>query len=325
MATLPITIYSLSQYDPTHTISLRNAFVREMTHKFSALTSLINRAIIEEDCFALQKGSGGFKLAGYATMHTPGRHAFDFPRTGDKVAAFMRWLGKQEDAGVLEVTHALQPGEAVEQAWTNRYILSAYQKGIAKARKALNKKSKGKIPTVEASGGIDAVFNSIPIHADRLGLLFTRVFSDLQGITNAMDSQIGRILATAMAEGKGPREIATLLVKTIKGPSGGLGITDKLGRFIPAKRRAEMLARTEIIRAHHQATIQEYRNWGEEGVVVKAEWQTTEDGRVCSECAALNGKIFELDVIEGMIPYHPNCRCLALPLDVTEEKRSKRK
>ena len=94
---------------------------------------------------------------------------------------------------------------------------------------------------------------------------------------------------------------------------GTLGITDKLGRFIPAQRRAEMIARTELIRAHHLATIQEYRNWGVLGIKVKGEWKTAGDSRVCERCAELEGKIFTLDEIEPMIPFHPLCRCLALP------------
>jgi SPP1 gp7 family putative phage head morphogenesis protein len=94
---------------------------------------------------------------------------------------------------------------------------------------------------------------------------------------------------------------------------GDLGITDTLGRFIPAQRRAEMLARTEIIRAHHLATIQEYRNWGVLGIYVKGEWKTAGDDRVCSQCASLEGNIYTLDEIESMIPLHPNCRCIALP------------
>jgi len=134
-----------------------------------------------------------------------------------------------------------------------------------------------------------------------------------------MEQQLARVLAQGMADGKGPREIVRLLNKTISGPVGDLGITDTLGRFIPAERRAQILARTEIIRAHHVATINEYRNWEVEGVKVKAEWQTAGDGRVCSICAALDGKTFSLDKIENMIPAHPQCRCVALPVDITEE------
>jgi len=108
--------------------------------------------------------------------------------------------------------------------------------------------------------------------------------------------------------------LARKLVSTINGTGmGELGITDTLGRFIPAARRAEILARTEIIRAHHLGTIQEYRNQGLFNIVVKAEWKTAGDNRVCTRCASLEGQVFTLDEIEPMIPLHPQCRCIALP------------
>jgi len=131
-----------------------------------------------------------------------------------------------------------------------------------------------------------------------------------------MDTQISRVLSQGLIDGDGPRLLARKLVATIDGTGmGELGITDTLGRYIPAKRRAEMIARTEVIRAHHLATIQEYRNWAVEGVRVKAEWKTAglTDARTCDECKELEGHVFSLDEIEKMIPKHPNCRCVALP------------
>ena len=56
-----------------------------------------------------------------------------------------------------------------------------------------------------------------------------------------------------------------------------------------------------------------------EGVVVQGELQTAGDDRVCSRCAELQGQVFTLDKIEGMIPVHPQCRCIALP--VLKEKK----
>jgi SPP1 gp7 family putative phage head morphogenesis protein len=129
-----------------------------------------------------------------------------------------------------------------------------------------------------------------------------------------MENQISQVLAQGMIDGDGPALLARKLIAVIEGRGmGTLGVTDTLGRFIPAATRANMLARTEIIRAHHLATIQEYRNWGVEGVFVMAEWMTAGDDRVCDKCNSLQGQIFTLDEIEGMIPAHPNCRCIALP------------
>jgi SPP1 gp7 family putative phage head morphogenesis protein len=79
------------------------------------------------------------------------------------------------------------------------------------------------------------------------------------------------------------------------------------------RRRAEILARTETIRAHHLANIQEYRRWKIFDVKVLAEFLTAGDARVCPQCATLHGSIWTLDEIETMIPVHPQCRCIAIP------------
>lgn len=293
----------IMERDPTRTLTLRNQFSRELAARFRRLRGIIRRAIIEEDVFALKQGSGGFAVM--ADMMTPGRHAFDFPRSGDKVNAFMAWLRRQEQIGILETTMVEQLGIGAEAPWTNIYVQSSYQRGIQRARQEMIAKGYP-VPALEATGGIQAAFNN-PFHVDRVGLLYTRTFAGLEGITAQMDTQISQVLAQAMAEGRGPNEIARLLTRTISGPVGDLGITDTLGRFIPAERRARILARTEIIRAHHSAMIQEYRNFEVVGVKVKAEWSTALDARVCFLCAPLEGRIFTLDQIQGMIPRHAQC------------------
>lgn len=304
----------ISRYDPTRTTSLRDQFAREMTKRFVGLRGVIRKAIVDQDVFGLTSSSNVIALVQFTV---PRKDAFAFPRSADKVQAFMSWLRQQEQLGILEVREFQQVGAGVERAWTNKYIESAYQRGVIRARAEM-RKAGHRVPTIAETGGVNIAMTT-PIHADRVGLLFTRTFNDLKGITDAMDSQISRVLAQAMAEGKGPREIARLLTRTITGPVGDLGLTDTLGRFIPAQRRAKMLARTEVIRAHHQATIQEYRNWAVEGVIVKAEFITAGDDRVCEECLALEGQVYTLKEAEGLIPVHPRCRCITLPVDVTRQ------
>lgn len=146
------------------------------------------------------------------------------------------------------------------------------------------------------------VVNGFVVH--NCGLLYTRTFNELKGITEAMDQQISRALAEGMAQGLGPAKIARNLTDRV----------DKIGIT-----RARTMARTEIIRAHHLATINTYREAQIEGVRVKAEWSTAGFG-VCPSCAEMEGKIFTLNEIEGMIPLHPSCRCCALPAGVGERK-----
>lgn len=296
----------VNAYDPTRTTTLRNAFVADLNRRFRELTIIVRKAVDEEDVFGLQ----GLQTA---ELTTPGAQAFAFTRSDVKMQQFMAWFQRQVDAGILEVREFGQIGVGLEAQWTNKYVYDSYKRGVIRARYEM-KKAGFNVPGIEATGGIDIAM-ATPFHLDRVGLLFTRTFNELKGITAAMDQQISRVLAQGMADGDGPRLLARKLVSTINGAGmGELGITDTLGRFIPARRRAEIMARTEIIRAHHQASIQEYRNWAVEGVRVKAEWVTAGDDRVCDRCNALEREIFTLDQIEGMIPLHPQCRCMALPV-----------
>jgi SPP1 gp7 family putative phage head morphogenesis protein len=298
-----------SRYDPTHTTVLRNAFVRNMKKRFNELIKVVIEGVDKQDCFALKEKEG----ITVQQMSAPGNEAFRFMRDPAKIDAFMQWLERQVDKGILEIATFPQLGQAIEQAWTNMYIADSYKRGIQRARYELIRAGYTNIADLEQSGGIDAIF-SAPYHMDRVGLIYTRAYSGLKGITAAMENQISQVLAQGMLDGDGPALLARKLIAVIEGRDmGTLGITDTLGRFIPAATRASMLARTEIIRAHHLATIQEYRNWGVEGVFVMAEWMTAGDDRVCDKCNSLQGKIFTLDEIEGMIPLHPNCRCIALP------------
>jgi SPP1 gp7 family putative phage head morphogenesis protein len=279
-----------------------------MVRRFRAVKSAINKMIVDHDCFAFDNAP--------IVAHASFVPKFTFPRSQDKIKAFMEWLRKMVQDEVLQIGTIDQLGVPIDSAWTDLYIADSYKRGITRARYELGKAGYD-VPSILKSGGVDAVLGGTPIHLDRVGVLYTRVYSDLRGITDAMDAQISRLLAQGMIDGDNPRRIARTLCAAISGPTGDLSLTDVLGRFIPAERRALTLARTEVIRAHHLGTVQEYRNWGVGGVRVMAEFKHAGDSRVCDECRDLEGKVYTLDDIEGVIPVHPNCRCCALPVDMT--------
>ena len=301
----PFSVNAIFRTDPTRTLTLRNKFSAEMKKRFVKLKGLINTSILENDCFGLnidyQTESFKFNAA------IPDQQ-FAFLRDPQKVPAFMEWLKQQEDDIVLEVLPGNQLGQAVEGAWTNQYIQSAYQKGMLRGRQeVIGNTITGyeDIPPYGSQyGSLQKAFNS-PFHADKVGLIYTRAFNGLKGITNEMDKQISNVLAQGISEGWNPKKLASDLTDRV----GKIGIT-----------RATILARTEVIRAHHVAMVQEYKNWGVTGVQVQAEWTTAGDKRVCSLCSSLQGKIYTLEQIEPLIPKHPQCRCLALPVDATEKK-----
>lgn len=271
--------------DPTRTLTIRRRFDGEMYRRFRRIKGLIRRSIVDNDAFGLK------------TNEVANPNQFNFPTSDAKIGAFMGWLDEQVKDGIINVSY--QGGrrtEAARAAWMNVYIDSAYQQGIQRGRQEVNKARRGQRLSTDRSA-VQMAFNQ-PFHADRVGMAYIRTYDELAGITQAMSQQISRELAQGIAEGRNPLQIANKLNDRV----------DKVGLH-----RARLLARTEVIRAHHAANIQEYHEAGAAGVEVQAEWLTAGDGRVCERCASLQGKVYALAEIEGMIPLHPNCRCVALP------------
>lgn len=268
--------------DPTNTYLIRRKFEAEMKRRFAALRKLIWDAFISQDTLGLKINAAAL----------PGVRAWAFLRSDEKVAAFMTWLKMQEDEAIFDVVAGTPIAAAQKKAWMNLYIRSAYQKGMAQSAQNL----RGAGVTV-ADSWLDTAFFK-PIHADRVGLIYTRVYSDLVGVTDQMDTMISRILARGMGEGRNPRDIARDLMKQVD----------------ISRNRARTIARTEVISAHAEASLNSYREAGLEGVKVRAEWSTAGDDAVCPECEDMEGKEFEIDDAHGLIPLHPNCRCAFIPV-----------
>ncbi|MGE0366952.1 MAG: minor capsid protein [Phycisphaerales bacterium] len=272
---------AFANYDPTHTTRVRALYERDIARRFTRIKRIIKEVVLDDDALGLRVNA------------RPGRKAFNFPRSGDKVSAFMQWLQREVENGVLEVLPGTTLRRAAQESWQNTYIQTAYQKGLASAAQGL--KGAG----VAVSGRwIETAFFQ-PIHADRVGLIYTRSYSGLKGITDAMDAKISQVLARGLAEGIGLRDLAGDLLAEV----------DKIGIT-----RARALARTEVIAAHAEASLNTYEEAGIEGVNARAEFATARDNKVCPRCAALEGRPFTLVEARGVIPVHPNCRCAWIPI-----------
>lgn len=270
--------------DPTQTQTIRRSFEADLTRRFTAVRRMITDAVVKNDVLGI-----GREFVGDAA---PSQGAYAFARGPEKVSLFMGWLRSQQDAEIMSI----QPGATIESAsssaWTNTYVETSYRRGI---RHAVTEMARAGA-NIEQSWLANAFAR--PIHADRLGLLYTRTYSDLAGITQAMDTHISRILTEGIANGWGPTRMARDLSDVVD----HIGIT-----------RARTLARTEVIRAHADATLNSYTEAGIEGVEVESEFATARDSRVCDQCAALEGRVWSIIEAAGVIPVHPNCRCAWIP------------
>ena len=272
--------------DPTKTLYLRNALVAQINKRFAQLKKELRKLLITNDAFGLKKIKKQklFNIKEWAYRSDP-----------EKVDEFVKWLKSQSKAGILERVKNPITGEL--DPWINSYIQTAYQKGILSARNELIAEGI-ELPPVSVGGvGISVAFNQ-PIHVSKLKLLYTRIFSDLEGVTEVMSRQMSRVLSLGLAEGKGIYQIAKELADRVN----KIGIT-----------RARLIARTEIVRTYNIGALNEYEVLEPIiGEKILVQWWTALDERVRSAHANRHGKIYIRKKAEGLLG-EPNCRCALLP------------
>lgn len=140
-------------------------------------------------------------------------------------------------------------------------------------------------------------FLSVPIDPVRVEALASTAYTNLQGISAQVSTVINQVTTQGLIQGLSPHEIAA-------------EITRRVGML---RRRAETIARTEMIRAHAEGQLSQLQNLGVEQVGVLVEWDHTGDDRVCTFCRDMGGTTYTIDEARGLIPAHPNCRCAWIP------------
>jgi len=290
------TVNRMSRIDPTRTTGLRLRFLRDVNRRFNRIARDIRTSIVDQDCFGLQPR----ELRALAAAQY---RQFEFGRTDQKIKGFIDWLINLEDGTILEITGRAGISTRLQGGWTDSYIEEAYRQGVRRARSELRRAGYD-VTSIEAlPAGVRAVMTN-PAHAERVALMYTRTFEDLKTVTGAANAAIRRQLTDGLtiglsrgiAEGKSQKAIARELAKDVNHSLNTIGRT-----------RARMIARTEVVRAHHLANIEEYRQAQVEGVTVRAEVLTA--GNPCPICAdmAAREKPYTLDEAEGLIPAHVNC------------------
>jgi SPP1 gp7 family putative phage head morphogenesis protein len=223
----------------------------------------------------------------------------------EKIERFEDWLQEAQESEVLEVVSRDE----------NRYVRRAYERGFKDADRRLRGVgvAVGNAPSME-------VALSAGIHERKLQALFTENFERLEGITADVTEDVKRTLADGLAEGESPTTMARRLTNRV----------DATG-----KNWATVRARTEVVRAHSEATLTRFEQMGLDTVTIRAEWSTAGDRRVCPICASLDGQVFSIEKVrtetfqfspgEGVPnhlageypiqpPAHPQCRCALLPI-----------
>ena len=313
--------------DPTRTTTLRRKFETEMRKRFAQLKAKIIQLLVVEDAFGLRPknlnplgtgntlGSPSIEAQGMAGIVTATSHAGGdpaFPVTNQrwrfltddaKLDQFGQWLATEQ--GIVPT-----PAGNIDDAWFSTYTEEGYRKGAGRAfddvrKPALASGNEGAMSWF--TGGREEFLRQSfarPVAIAKVKLLAGRVFTELKGVTDVMGQQLTRELADGLVQGMNPREIARGMAKRV----------DTLSRT-----RAEVIARTEIIRAHGEGQLDALESLGMEEVGVMAEWTTTPDDRLCDLCAPLEGTVLKISEARGLLPRHPNCRCTYIPANIGED------
>ena len=283
-----------SRRDPTNTTAIQRQLLRAIVRRVNRLDRSVRNLIVNEDAFGLQNTS---------PLATNTRFAFE--TDAGKVQAFRDWLVEQINLGVLEV----DPSNAAAP-WLSQFVTNTYRRA---ATDAYIRSLPGIPQSSEFFAGGQAEFlrqsfNS-PVVLDRIELLATRAFEQLRGITSQISSELNRIFSDGIAQGSNPRVIART-------------ITDRIDTI--ARGRAVTLARTEIVHAYAEGSLDSFERLGIQEVGALVEWSTAGDDRVCPQCQPLDGVVFTIAQARGLIPLHPNCRCAWVPfLDNRENNRTR--
>lgn len=162
----------------------------------------------------------------------------------------------------------------------NRIIEKIYRKGLDKGYKDIKK-----YPVFN-----DACKYGLKATQDYNFELITKLSDDLR-------ETIKHDIFKGIAEEKSIHEVARSITDA--------GLKPLKDKTLTAYQRASLIARTEISRSMSTGRLQAYANYGVEKVRIL----TAGDSNVCPICLKAAEKVYTLKEAQGLIPFHPACRC----------------
>lgn len=267
--------------DPTRSKELRRRYGGELAARFRSVKGLVRATVEDND--ALRVGQGA-QLA-------EAKDDFNAQSRAAKRRKFLQWFRSALREEVLEPARPSRVGQG--QHFTGRFVRASYEKGVRHARGALEARGLELEDTA-----LDVLLNR-PIHKSTLRMMYERHYGALEGITDAVGKEVGRVLTEGLVQGLNPRDLADEINEAI----------DDVGI-----QRARILSQTEVIRTHAEASLNSYERGGVDEVTSEAEFSTAGDSRVCDDCRPLDGNVYTIDEARGLVPVHPRCRCSWIPV-----------
>lgn len=155
----------------------------------------------------------------------------------------------------------------------------------------------------DSLGDAEELINPVNPHKTKQGTALRVALEWLKTRINWAADEVGdetqRLLSAQLVQGYELGEDAAQLARRVE------SVFEHCSR-----ERAITIARTETMTASTQGYIEGYKEVG----VDKLEFYTAQDERVCEDCNGLNGEQFATGNSVGVIPVHPMCRCVFLPV-----------
>jgi len=272
-----------SQRDPQRLGLPRRKFGNALSRRFSAVSKAIVSLIVDEDALGLARNDPLSEMLA--------NNRWYFLTDPQKLAAFRVWLRERVEAEIL----GLPPGIDPSRPWLAEYIESTYRTALVRSYIEIHGLETAASPFYE--GGQAAFLRDAfagPVGTRQIELLYTRAFTQLQGVTDHMGAQLSRILADGFVDGSSQAAVARKMTQEIAGIS---------------RNRARLLAHTELSRAYVEGQLDGFEALGQDELILLAEWTTTGGSRVCPKCVDMNGALMTIEEARGLLPRHPGCRC----------------
>lgn len=266
--------------DPTRTMTIRRQWTNDFKKRFNQLKKDIVDLVVTQDVFGLNQQNP-------YTVNA----SFQFHSLPEQIKAFQGWLKQR-------VSILLLAGSDTASSWWKKYIVDGFRKGQGRVFDDYKKVD----PNSQHYQFLKQAFNN-PVSQEKVDVLAARVFSELEGVTDAMGQQITRVLTDGLTQGKNPKEIAKDLTEKVD----GIGAN-----------RARMISQTEVIRSFSEGQLDELERMGVAEVGIQVEFSAAHKG-ACPICQALNGKRYTLAKARGVIPVHVCCRCCFRPVLATDK------
>lgn len=260
----------MSSYDPTHTTLIRVAFLREMREIYALLKADMDEILLASEGFSFNvdwKFWKGFSPA-------------------EKIKQASAWLEEK-------VKERFFRKEKMDEAWFQKHVYKAYDKGVFNAEVSLTKAGRMKSAVRRAFAKL---FPSVRKASETKAVLVEKAKEDLSAHAASVLKELKSIVSEQVIREASPTDLSNLLKSKLQ---------------VAFTKQATLFVESTVIRAHAEGQLDLFEEWGETSVFVEAEFvfTTMQDDRVCPNCRKLEGQQFGIEEARWLIPMHPRCRC----------------